>query len=378
MGTLAEGLAAALDGTELDTAIERVEVEPVSQESAPVESEPAETAEGRARDEHGRFAKTDAETPAKPEQETAQTQQAPQTTEQPETQPDARQMVTPPATWSAGAKAVYATLPEVARKEIAKREADYARGIQQHSEAAKGYQNMMREFQPYEAMIRAENGTPEGAIRDLLKTAYQLRTGTPQERGRIVATIAQQFGADLSPYLGQPQQQAEGQQDLSNVQQYVQQLVSPHLQRIQAWEQQQMTAQQRQQQQVEQETISQIEAFQNATEADGITPKHIYFDNVRGLMSAYFANGEAKTLDQAYEMACWANPEVRAALIAEKQRAADSQRLEEAKRKTATARNSSFDVRGQGGVGIAGSKANESLEDTLAARWAEMNGGVRV
>lgn len=384
MASFAEALGEALDGVDLpsgdEPSTEAAAAETTS-ETVETGSETSGTESGR--DEHGRFTAK----PAEPEagKAEAQAEQKPaepaQDTEGQAASPDARSLATPPATWSAGAKAIYGQLPEVARKEIAKREQDYARGIQQHAEAAKGYQTLMREFQPYEAMIRSENGSPEGAIRELLKTAYALRSGTPQSRGKLVMQIAQQFGADITPFIGQPanqEQAASGHQEfLPQVQQMVQQLVAPHLQKIQSWEQQQTTAQQRHEQQMQQEITSQLEAFQNATAEDGITPKHVYFENVRGLMSAYFANGQAQTLEQAYDMACWANPEVRAALQADMQRSAEAQRLEEAKRKAADAKNASFNVSGQGGIGMAGTQT-DSLEDVIAAKLAQQRGGVRV
>ena len=274
----------------------------------------------------------------------------------------AKQLNTPPATWSAGAKAIFASLPETARKEIAKREQDFARGIQQHAEAAKGYQSLMAEFQPYEAMIRAENGTPQGAIRELLKTSYLLRTGTSQDRGNLIMQIAQRFGADLTPYLGQKQENND------QLQQTVQQLVNPYLQKIQSFEESQRQAQVAQEQQIQNEVGSQLEVFQNAVEEDGITPKHLYFENVRGLMSTYFANGQAKTLEQAYDMACWATPEVRATLIANQQKVEEAQRLEAAKRKTAEAKKSGFNVNGQGGAGLSGSNVT-SLRDEISSLY---------
>lgn len=361
---------------ELDSALEEASSEAIETAPAEVvveatETAPVEKAE-KSRDEKGKFA-------AKPEPVITDkveptTQIKPEAGQEPVV--DTKSLVTPPATWSASAKSIYASLPETARKEIAKREQDYARGIQQHAEAAKGYQNMMREFQPYEAMIRSEGGTPEGAIRDLLKTSYQLRNGTPQERGQLVMQIAQRFGADITQFTGH-QAQPEGQTEfMPQIEQYVQQLVSPHLQRIQSWEQSQQTAQQQQQQQMQNETMSQIEAFQNATAEDG-SPKHVYFENVRPLMSSYFASGQAQTLDQAYEMACWANPEVRAALQADMQRSTEAQRLEEAKRKSAEAKKAGFNVSGQGGVGISGS-TQTSLRDELSSQLESAMGGGRL
>lgn len=375
MGSLAEELGAALDGADVQGGEGSTDAVTEVSTGEIVGDTGVQDDLGSARDDHGRFTGKQEDTdktsqPADKAQEQAQTQTQTQANDQEQTGP----AVTPPATWSAPAKALFASLPEVARKEIAKREQDYARGIQQYAEAAKGYQSMMREIQPYEAMLRSEGSNPERAIASLFKTAYILRTASPQQKGELIMQVAKQYGADLTTYFGQDEPQP-GQQDLSQVQQMVHQLVSPVLQKVQSWEQSQMTAQQRQEQQMEQEVSGQIEAFQNATNEDG-SPKHLYYENVRGLMSAYFAAGQAKTLEQAYDMACWATPEVRAALQADMQRSADAQRLEEAKQKAAEAKKSGFNVSGQGAVGIAGQSKN-SLRDELAAQLDAATGGQR-
>lgn len=361
--SLAEELSNALDGVELPPG----DLAPEPTES-PAPEAPAVPEEATAQEPIA----APQDQPA-PEQQAAKPgQEAPQ-----EGQPDARSMATPPATWSAPAKAIYSQLPEVARREILKREQDYARGIQQHAEKAKGFDGLMEEFRPYEAIIRAEGGNPKGVIRDLMNTAYLLRQGSPQQRGQVVMQIVQRFGADITPYIGQPAQPQDGQQDqFQGVQQYVNQLLNPVMQKLTAYEQRQLTAEQQQQQAVEQEVNGQIEAFQNATNPDG-TPAHLYFENVKGLMAGYFNNGQANTMEQAYEMACWAHPEVRAALIADQQRAAEAKRLEEAKRKASDARTAGFNVSGQGGVGIAGANRN-SLRDELSQQFDAFMGSGRL
>lgn len=384
MGSLQEELSAALDGAELPSGDAS---EMAATEVAPA-GEPSEAgSSATSRDGSGRFAKAENETTAGTNGESPAAQPVPPTDAAP-VDPNAPQApaesgteskaMAPPATWSAGAKAVFATLPEVARREIAKREKDYATGIQHHAEKARGYDTLMAEFQPYEAMLRAEGGTPQGAIRNLLNTAYLLRTAPAQQKGELVMRIAQQFGADMSQYFGQQGEQAPapGQQDLTHVQQLVQQMVAPALHRIQQWEVGQQTAQQQQAQQVEQEIQGQIEAFRDAADEAG-NPKHLYFENVRGAMSALLANKQAASLEQAYDMACWANPEVRAALIADRQRTDEAKRLEEAKRKAQDARAAGFNVSGQGGVGIAGA-TQSSLRDELSSQLDAALGGARV
>src|SRR5690606_34903978 len=59
-----------------------------------------------------------------------------------------------------------------------------------------------------------------------------------------------------------------------------------------------------------QQTMSQIDAFRGATNPDG-SLKHLYFDNVRPLMATLMQSGQATTLEDAYEIAIHAHPEVR-------------------------------------------------------------------
>lgn len=385
MGSLQEELSAALDGAELpsDTSGQGADTTNAATDTT-VDTGADTAAVGAAstgRDENGRFTgKQGADAQQDGQQQQAQTPEQQQQATDPAQQAQSleEKAMVPPTTWSAGAKAMFAQLPDVVRKEIRKREADYSVGVKKYAEKANKYDDFMREAQPYEAMLRAEGSDALGALKSFLHQAYVLRTAPPKQKAELILQVAQQFGADLSPYFGQQgqQQAADGQQDLSSVQQMVQQLVAPHLQKIQQWEMQQTTAQQNHAQQMEREIQSQIEAFQSATNDDG-TPKHLYFENVRTAMSALMGNGEAKTLDQAYEMACWANPEVRAALIAERHRTDEATRLAEAKRKAQDAGRAGFNVSGQGGVGIAGSTST-SLRDELAAQLDAATGGGRV
>ena len=46
-------------------------------------------------------------------------------------------------------------------------------------------------------------------------------------------------------------------------------------------------------------------------------PRHRYFENVRQVMGVLMQSGQASDLEAAYETACWANPQIRAALINE-------------------------------------------------------------
>jgi hypothetical protein len=333
---------------------------------APAAAAPKADADGRLRGPDGKFVKADGtleegQDPARAPAEGVAPPAAATPASEQQGQPTGDPNI-PPSTWRPAAKAHWATLPLEVREEFKKREADVAKGFEQVTHKVRFADSVVQEIEPYIAMIQSEGGTPQLAIRQLLATAYRLRIGTPQERGALLRQVAQEYGADLG------QQQAGAEPDPQQQwAQYIQQQLSPLQQRIQQYEQEHLTAQQRQEQQKQEEIQGQIEAFQSARNQDG-TPKFKYFENVRGLMGSLIEGGNAQSLEQAYDLACNADPEVRAALVTEQSQAANAKRLEEAKRTADEARRANAArMEGTGGVGFsdAGSK---SLRDEIASQ----------
>lgn len=363
--SLRDELADALDSGDTNAEL------PAKAEAAEPVTQAEEPAADRTRDEKGRFLGKQAD--AKQEQEaTADAQQAPvqpaaQQAEQAQQQQPGVDL--PPSTWTVAAKAEYAKLPEVVRAEIKKRERDMQQGITQYKAAAEFGSKLSEVVKPYEPMIRAKGGSVDGVISNLLSTAYALNTGTPQERGALLMKAAEQYGADLSPWLNKGQQQAaQGNGiDPNALAPIVQQLLQPHLQRIEQFQGQFTTAQQQREQAEQQEHARRIEAFRSATDEKG-QAKHVYFDNVRGLMASFIESGNATSLEQAYEMACRAHPEVSQQLAANQRQAEEARRLGEQRRLAEDAkRANTANASGQGGVGIAGT-SKLSLRDELAAQ----------
>lgn len=369
--SLHEELSAAIDGATdapAEPAPDAASAPAEVPEQAAAPEAPAEgVSDGRVRGADGRFLPKGEAKPAEAKVEpAAAAPQAPAALGAPEEPKPGVDL--PPSTWTAAAKAEYAKLPEVIRGEIKKREADMQRGIAQYKGAAEFGGRINEVMRPYEAIIRSKGGNPEGVIGNLLATAYALQTGTPQERGKLLMQAAQQYGADLTPYMQQPAAGGQpGAFDTNALAPVVQQLLAPHLQRIEQVSSQFTSAQQQREQAEQQQLSSQIEQFRNATDEKG-QPKHVYFENVRGTMAALIDSGDAKTLDQAYEMACRAHPEVSRIVGAEQRSREEAQRLEEQKRLAADAvRANTANASGQGGVGVVDT-SKVSLRDELGAR----------
>lgn len=259
----------------------------------------------------------------------------------------------PPA-WTNATKAKWAGLDPEVRSEILKREADVHRGFTKMDEERTFAKQMQQVVAPYEAIIRAEGGTVPTAVASVLNTAYILRTGDPQTKARAVAEVCQQYGVDLN-LVAQPQGQLPP--EVLGLRQELQELKGQWTQR-----------QQQERQQMESQVLNAVETFRQ-------DPKHPHFATVSAQMGALMQAGQAETLEQAYEMAVWANPEVRTQLLAAQTAQLTAPAI--AKQKTEKARAKGVSVRGgPGGYTAPAANPNASVRESLEAAMAEVSGRI--
>ena len=343
-----------------------------TESSTPPADKPAEAGKppapaDRARDETGKFVKaaTAEETPAAQDQQAgvpaAQSQE-----QQPSPVAPAGPADLPPSTWGAAAKAEYAKLPELVRNEIKKRETDFQKGIGQYKQAADAGTQLLQAVGPQAQALQTQYGSIANGIKTLLDISNFAST-KPQD---FIMWFAQQRGINLNaPQTAAQSQTAEpGAVNSQALAQTVQQLVQPYMQQLSQFQSQFQTAQQQAEQTQLQEISGQLEAFRTATDEKGAA-RHMYYDNVRGIMAALIQNGDAGNLEQAYEMAIRAHPEVSSTIQAEQHRSIEARQLEEARRKADEAKRAAgANVSGQGGVGLADT-SKRSLHDDLAAAF---------
>lgn len=319
--------------------------------AAPAPSEPTTESDGRARDESGRFVKA-AETPAPDAPKDAGTQateaQAAPADQQQPVAPTTTTDDRPPVGLSAAIKGQWEKLPPEIRSEFIKRESDFHRGIDQYRQGHAMSQAWQQAVQPYMATIQSLGATPMQAVQYLFNADHQLRYAAPAQKVELFRYLAQTYGVDLGQMQGGEPTQVDP--TIAQLQAQVQQLTQ-HFQ----------SGQQAQTQQVQTEVMSEIDQFK----AD---PKNVYFENVREDMAAMLAQGRANSLQDAYDKACWANPEVRSTLLAQQQQQSEAKRIQEAQAKVAHAKRAGFDVQGQGSVATSGNTAL-SLEQELANQW---------
>ena len=202
--------------------------------------------------------------------------------------------IRPPPGWSPASKVAFANLPDSVKTDIAKREsevnqgfaklADY-KGLEPFTELAKRNGTTITEaVKNYNAFENSLNKDLVGGVGMICERYGQhplaianeiIRRygGTPAQIGSAGNQAPAQNGIDLSPI----------QRELAELRSYMQNDQQTRLDQT-------------------------IEQFKS-------DPAHTFFDNVRPQMAALLESGFAKDLKEAYDAACWANPEIRDLLI---------------------------------------------------------------
>lgn len=269
----------------------------------PEESSPSE----RVRDEHGRFAKKSE--PGEPVQEVVQepVQEKVQEEVAEEKPPEVPQK-RPPSSWKKDAQAAWDTLPEHVKDDVLRRETDFHRGIEQYKTFAQKAQVYEQALAPYQDTLKTLGVPAEVAIGALFKADSLLRTGSPEEKAHYLAQLAADYGIPLESVQQAPQPDPA----YRALQNEVRML-------------RQFQAQQEQERQ-----RAEMEQLNSVISKAAQGKEH--FDLVRDEMAALLDKGIASDIDQAYDMAIWARPDLRTSLLEQQVKAAEEKARAEAQR----------------------------------------------
>lgn len=249
-----------------------------SAENVPAAPEEPKEPRTDGRDDRGRFAAKEGAAPV----QDAPIDQAPPPV-------DDKPLRAPPIGWGVKAKADFASLPDHIQEAIVKREAEVDQGfkryggLKQYADyAEKNGTTLAAAVQDY---AKIENGLRTNYMDgiDLIHSRFGIR---PED---FIRAYAQRYGVSLDGAAAAPS--PAYQQPAINPDAIVQQATAAFEQRLH-----------------QRESLSEIERFKS-------DPAHPYFENVREDMAILLQNGKASNLKDAYEMACWANPETRAILL---------------------------------------------------------------
>jgi hypothetical protein len=295
--------ASASDVAEAAAAVEEARSEPAEK--------PAEktTKASRKRASDGKFEKTDDAPSVR--QAVEQLESTPAIQPGPKAEPPKEKA---PASWRPEVREHWANIPPEVRAEVARREAEVQRTLQETAEARRFTEQLQNVIRPYEMFIKAENSNPLQAIDNLMATAARLRTGTAPELASMVAGIVKQFGVGRfgNNFIEQLDSALAGEVPRTDpvqtqVQQVLQQQLAPVQQFMSQFQQQQLAAQQ----QAQQQAVGEVQQFISKAE---------FGEDVReemaDIMELAQRRGREVSLQDAYRQACLVNPKVRSVLEA--------------------------------------------------------------
>lgn len=362
-GSMAETLAEIQndDNEDLEVAENADEPKPDTQggDSEETGSDEKPDADKRERDESGKF-KAAEESIAEP---APIVEESSEEKELPEIDP---KLARAPTTWRNDAKAKWNTIAPEIREEILKREEDIGRGISTYKADADFGKSVQQSLTPYMAMINASGATPNQAVTSMLDTYYKLQSGTPQDKANLLLQAAQQYGADMSVLTA----------EIDPAQNTMQQQLYPLTQKIQSLEQQ-ISQQNNQAQQLgSSQATSSIEAFRNATDEAGQS-LYPHFEGLREHMADLIDRaesiGQTKSLEEAYEDAEWASPDLRALKLTKQSTTSEEQRQKATAEKALKAKKAAgINLQQKGGYDPKPSTPTGTIVDTMAETMAEM------
>lgn len=282
--SLRSALEAAFDSTPPEGA-EPAEIEDQGTEDQPTDEH------GQPRDERGRWTKAQQEHFEAQQREQAQQEQAPQ-------EQTGELVMRPPIGWSPAAKAAFGTLPPEVQEAVARREQEinngFARlrdykGLDEYAEIARQSGTTLREaFDRYKAAEDLLDRDFRGGVMQLCEMY-----------GVHPMQLANEFA---SMFMGQRGQQGVPRAPAMDPQTG---LIARRLAGMEETVRTLISEREQQEREAINGTVSQF------------AEDHMYFENVRQDMADLIRTGKADTLEDAYEKACWMNPQIRDLLIKE-------------------------------------------------------------
>lgn len=301
--------------------------------------DPADVVEekpSRARDETGKFSKADTEIVEGQEPVTDLPAQEP-----------IKEPV--PQSWTPEAKAEWEKLPPHVRAEVSRREQEIHRAYTAPDGELRVGREMKEVVTPYMTTINSLGVTAPVAVQHLLNTDHKLRFGTPEQKMEVVQAIFNDYKIDPSFLTRQqaPQSQNPLQPLLDKISQ-LEQRSDPTFIKTQLQEQMEHD-----------NVVKEWNAF-------AAKPELVHLETVKPAMAALLGSGQATTYQEAYDSACWANPQIRSTLTA----AQNAELLAKRNKENNARKQASVSVSGSPGLAAPASTAStKSLRDELSEQF---------
>jgi len=343
----------AVESSAEGTAPEKSAAEPppvVDGENERPEKNVAEKPATDGRDAAGRFAPRTAQT-GQPD-----TSLAPQVEDK---------LVRAPASWKPEEAQHWTKAPKEVREAVMRREAEIQRGMQEASSSRRAVETIQEVIGPYVHNLQAAKSDAVTAIKTFFQYDNTLRHGTNLEKAQMMTQLIKNYGVDIEALDSALAGAAPRPEDAT--QSAIQQALQRELAPIREMMANQRRAQEQHQMQVQENVRTDLGRFAETNP---------HFDAVRidmaDLLDIAAAQGRELTLKEAYERACWQNPQIRSILLAEQSRTAgktQTQQAQQARRAAVSVRNTPVAA-----AGAANSGKRSRLDDIAAAFDAHAGG----
>lgn len=229
----------------------------------------------------------------------------------------------PPSSWKPEEVAGWEALPPHVQAAVHRREADFhsrLAELEPHRNLSEGFTKMLA---PYAQVMQDYNVNPWDHVSSLLSAHATLMFGSPEQKVAILRDVIAQTGIDSAKLVAgdpapyDPQQQAL-QQEIHRLQRTLSGVVG-------------------------EVSTSRLAEMERQVEAFARQPENVYFEDLLPDMIRLMKENPNQTLSQVYERALWANPvtkakeiDRRAKELADRQAKEASERVQKARRTTAT------------------------------------------
>lgn len=199
-----------------------------------------------------------------------------------------------PKSWKKELGPEWEKMSPAVREYVHEREAQVMRGINQYQQGYQAWDNLIKPFAP--VLEANPDVNPIILMQGLMATHLQLLSPTlpAAEKTSLVKKLLTEYGINLEPGTA-PQVDAA----------LIARLNAAEA-KITSWERSQRQ--------------TGIDTFKREVDAFSANPENEHFNEVANDILRFIQNGTASGLKDAYELACWANPAVRAKLIAKQQK----------------------------------------------------------
>lgn len=192
-----------------------------------------------------------------------------------------------PKSWRKEYAQHWESLPPEVKAEIHRREKNFLDGTEHFRQEAAISRQFGEVFKPYVDVMRQHNVNPLVLTQNLLATQHVLAFGTPEQKAATLQQIAKQYNVPI----GDPGDTPQVAPEVADLQRQIAELQSREVQRTRLWQNETRT-----------KVLAEVESF---------AKDKPYFNDLVTDITRLVQNGEAATLQDAYDKAMWLNPVVR-------------------------------------------------------------------